>query len=310
VRAAGGLKDSAYLLEAEFRRITAGDAGRVGADYQSVALTSLSNGGSKDNLALQSRDHLTVRNIPNWNPVDSVEVLGEVKFPGIYLVRPGESLSDVVNRAGGLTQEAFAGGAIYTRVEVAKIERLRAKEFAASLRSGFAASLLTLEQKTSEFEEILAIADVLEEYEGVGRLVINLNSALAGDQIADLEVVDGDKLMIPGKNSTVTVVGEVRRQGTHSYQRNFGLDDYLSLSAGATARADDKAIYIVKANGSVTTPKKASWVSFRGSSQTLEPGDSIIVPIDSAYKDSTTFWRDVTQIFYQGAIAIIALTAL
>jgi polysaccharide export outer membrane protein len=310
VRAAGGLKDSAYLLEAEFRRITAGDAGRVGADYQSVALTSLSNGGSKDNLALQSRDHLTVRNIPNWNPVDSIEVLGEVKFPGMYLVRPGETLSDVVNRAGGLTQEAFADGAIYTRVEVAQVERLRAKEFATSLRNGFAASLLTLEQKTSEFEEILAIADVLEEYEGVGRLVINLNSALAGDQIADLEVVDGDKLMIPGKNSTVTVVGEVRRQGTHSYQRNFGLDDYLSLSAGATARADDKAIYIVKANGSVTTPKKASWVSFRGSSQTLEPGDSIIVPIDSAYKDSTTVWRDVTQIFYQGAIAVIALTAL
>ncbi|MFT7246424.1 MAG: polysaccharide export outer membrane protein [Candidatus Azotimanducaceae bacterium] len=310
VRAAGGLKDSAYLLEAEFRRITAGDVGRVAADYRSIDLTSLSNEGSEENLALQSRDHLTVRNIPDWNPVDSIEIVGEIKFPGTYLVRRGETLSDIVNRAGGLTQEAFTGGAIFTRAEVAEIETLRAKEFATSLRNGFAASLLTLEEKTADFEEIVEVARVLEEYEGIGRLVINLADALAGDQTADLEVVDGDKLVIPGKNSTVTVVGEVRRQGTHSYQRNFDLDDYLSLSAGVTSRADDKAVYIVKANGSVTVPKKASWISFRASSQMLEPGDSIVVPIDSDYKDSTTFWRDITQIVYQGAIAIVAVVAL
>jgi polysaccharide export outer membrane protein len=310
VRAAGGLIDSAYLLEAEFRRITAEDGGRVGADYLSVALTSLSNEGSKDNLALQSRDHITVRNIPDWNPVDSVEVVGEVKFPGTYLVRRRETLADIVNRAGGLTQEAFADGAIFTRLEVAEIERLRAKEFASSLRNNYSASLLTLEAKTAEFEEIVEVAKVLEQYEGIGRLVINLTRALAGDQAADLEVVDGDKLVIPARNSTITVVGEVRRQGTHSFQRNFDLDDYLSLSAGVTSRADDEAVYIVKANGSVTEPKKASWVSFRASSQRLEPGDSIIVPINTDYKDQTTLWRDVTQIFYQGAIAIIAITAL
>jgi polysaccharide export outer membrane protein len=310
VRAAGGLRDSAYLLEAEFRRIIAMGGGRVRADYQPVVLTSLSNEGSKDNLTLQSRDHLTVRDIPNWNPVDSVEVAGEVKFPGTYLVRRDETLTDIVNRAGGLTQEAFAGGAIFTRVDVAEMEALRAKEFAASLRNGYSASLLTLEEKTAGFEEIAAVSSVLEQYEGVGRLLINLSRALAGDQSANLLVVDGDKLVIPANNSTVTVVGEVRKHGTHSFQRNFDLDDYLSLSAGVTSRADRKAVYIVKADGSVTVPKKASWVSFRASSQMLEPGDSIIVPIDSGHKDSTTLWRDVTQIFYQGAIAIVALTAL
>ncbi|MFT6519776.1 MAG: polysaccharide export outer membrane protein [Candidatus Azotimanducaceae bacterium] len=209
-----------------------------------------------------------------------------------------------------MTPDAFSGGAIFTRLEVAELEKLRAKEFATSLRNGFAASLLTLEVKTADFEEIVEVANVLEEYEGIGRLVIDLGRALAGDQIADLEVVDGDKLVIPGKNSTVTVVGEVRRQGTHAFQRNFDLDDYVSLSAGLTSRADDKAVYIVKANGSVTVPKKASWVSFRASRQTLEPGDSIVVPIDSDYKDSTTFWRDITQIIYQGAIAIVAVVAL
>jgi polysaccharide export outer membrane protein len=309
VRAAGGLVDSAYLLEAEFRRISAGDEGRIGIVYQDVVLTSLSNEDSKENLVLQSRDHLTVKSIPNWNPSDSVEVTGEVKFPGTYLVRRGETLTDVVTRAGGLTQNAFKGGAIFTRVKVAELEKRRAKEFAASLRNGFAASLLTLEEKTADFEEIVAVANVLEKYEGIGRLVINLSNALAGDQVADLDVVGGDKLMIPGKNSTVTVVGEVRRQGTHSYQPSFDLDDYVSLSAGTTSRADNKAIYIVKANGSVTVPKKASWVSFRASSQRLEPGDSIVVPIDSDYKDSTTFWRDITQIIYQGAIAVVAVAA-
>lgn len=310
LRAAGGLKDSAYLLEAEFRRIALTDGGQVVPDYQSISLVSLSDDNFSENLELQSRDHMTIRDIPDWNPSESVEIIGKVKFPGTYLIHRGETLADLINRAGGLSPDSFSDGAIFTRVEVAELEKQRAKEFASSIRNGFASSLLTQEVNTTEYSEIETVAAVLEEYEGVGRLLIDLDNALSGDVTANLEVVGGDKLEVPGKSSTVTVVGEVRRQGTHSFQRNFDVADYLSLSAGLTARADEKELYIVKANGSVMVPKKASLFSFRRSSQTLEPGDSIVVPIDGSYKDTTTMWRDITQILYQGAIAIAAVLTL
>ena len=76
---------------------------------------------------------------------------------------------------------------------------------------------------------------------------------MSGDLNADLEVDDGDRLVIPVLSNTVSVVGEVKRQGTHSFQGELNLDDYIDLSAGLTRRADDGGIYIVKANGSVVT---------------------------------------------------------
>jgi polysaccharide export outer membrane protein len=310
VRAAGGLKDSAFLFDAEFRRVVTNVTGQAVPDYQSISLTSLANADSADNKELQSRDHITIRDIPDWNPSDSVELVGKVKFPGKYLILRGETLADIVARAGGLTPDAFSSGAIFTRVEVAKLEAKRAKEFARSIVTSFAASLVTQETKTTEFSEIEEVAEVLEEYEGIGRLLIDLDRAIAGDMAANLVVVDGDKLVVPGVNSTVTVVGEVRRQGTHTYQRGFDVDDYVSLSAGMTTRAAEKELYIVKANGNVVVPKKASWISFRGSSQRLEPGDSIVIPIDGTYKDRTAMWRDITQILFQTSLAVSAILTL
>ena len=87
------------------------------------------------------------------------------------------------------------------------------------------------------------------------------------------------------------------------------MKDYVNLSAGMTARADKKEVYIVKADGSVVIPQ-TSWVSFGGGQQRLAPGDSIVVPIDGTYKDSITQWRDVTQILYQSAITMAAVIAL
>ena len=94
--------------------------------------------------------------------------------------------------------------------------------------------------------EIEQIVSALQAVEGAGRLLIDLPGAMAGDMNADLEVEDGDRLVIPVLSNTVSVVGEVKRQGTHSFRRELTLDDYIDLSAGFTRRADDGGIYIVK----------------------------------------------------------------
>lgn len=306
IMAAGGLKDSAYVESAELRRIGQVSAGQVSADYSEIDLEALLAG--EFTVQLQSRDHLAIRDIPDWNPVDAVVVEGEVMFPGTYLIQKGETISSVIARAGGPTDNAFLEGTVFTREDIAKMEAERAKAFAKAIQQTFATSLLTEEANKSSMEEVFAVASQLESFEGMGRLMIDLPAALNGDRQLDIQLVDGDKIVIPKTSNTVTVVGEVNQQGTHLYSGDLTMDAYLGLSAGLTARADDKAIYVVKANGAVR-PLDAGWWRF-GSGTRLAPGDTIVVPVDSSYKESLVAWRDITQIIYQGVVAIAAITSL
>ena len=125
----------------------------------------------------------------------------------------------------------------------------------------------------------------------------------------DLEVEDGDRLFIPVPSKTVAVVGEVRRQGTHSFQAEFSLDDYIDLSAGFTQRADRGGMYIVKANGAVEALESSLW-RFTDSNSKLDPGDTIVVPINTRYKESLSNWREITQIVYQSMVSIAAVVSL
>jgi polysaccharide export outer membrane protein len=305
ISAAGGLTDSAYLKAAELRRLANRTDGEVRADYIDV---DLSVSGGQD-LTLASRDHLTVRDIPDWSPRDSIVVEGEVKFPGEYRIRKGETLSDVIARAGGFTDEASPGSAIFTREAVAALENQRAAEFARDIETTFATRLLTEETTTQAIADVAQIVESLQAIEGGGRLLIDLPAAMSGDANANLEVTDGDLLVIPKLSNTVSVVGEVKRAGTHTFQSELSLDDYVDLSAGFTRRADDGGVYIVKANGSVVTLEKNLW-RFTGNNSSLDPGDTIVVPIDTQYKESLASWREITQIVYQSMVSIAAVANL
>lgn len=306
VLAAGGLKDSAYLESVELRQITEAPDGKMKVSYSNV---DISTADKMRAIRLRSRDNVNVRENNDWNPTDSIVLDGEVRFPGTYLIQPGETISQVLARAGGLTNEAFASAAVFTREEIAKQETLQAKLFADSVRRDYATSVLTEETINASYAEIQAVTQQLENFEGQGRLLIDLPKAISGDKSFDVEVVDGDKLFIPKLNETVTIVGEVRRQGTHGYQSDLSLDEYLRLSAGTTKRADDEGIYIIKANGSVVIPD-TSLTSFASVRTDIEPGDTIVVPVNAEYKDSIPLWRDITQIIYQGTVAIAAVTRL
>ena len=305
ISAAGGLTDSAYLEAAELRRLANRADGEVTADYRGVDLSR--SGGQK--VTLSSRDHLTVREIPDWSPTDSIVLEGEVKFPGEYRIRKGETLSDAITRAGGFTEEASPEAAIFTREAVAALEAQRAAEFARDIETTFATRLLTEETTTQAITDVAQIVESLQAIEGAGRLLIDLPAAMSGDANANLEVTDGDKLIVPKLSNTVSVVGEVKRAGTHTFQSELSLDDYVDLSAGFTRRADDGGVYIVKANGSVVTLEQNLW-RFTGANRSLDPGDTIVVPIDTQYKESLASWREITQIVYQSMVSIAAVANL
>jgi polysaccharide export outer membrane protein len=308
IAAGGGLQDRVYLDSAELRRLYLGQSNEMLSRYLDLDLTTelMSSSGT----VLQSRDHLYVRALPDWNPTNAVTVGGEVRFPGVYRIRKNETMTDVIERAGGLTASAFYEGAVFTRESVAEQEGLRSKEFAESIIRDFASSQLTKEDNTIGIDEVKAIADILEKFEGAGRLLVDVGAAMSGDSLANITLEDGDALTIPPRVSTVTVVGEIRRPGTHSFQADLDLEDYLGLSAGLTARADDKELYVVRADGSVLRPTK-SWRLFAGGNTSLNPGDTIVVPIDGGYTDNLTLWREITQTIFNttaGFASMIAVT--
>lgn len=306
IDSAGGLSDSAFMEAAELRRLTERSDGQVTANYRDLNLT----GSHADRqIALLSRDHLTIREIPDWSHSESVVVEGEVRFPGTYRITKGEKLSDVVARAGGFTDNASPDSAIFTREAVAALETERMGKFSRDIQTTFASRLLTEETTTQTMAEVSQIVLALQSIEATGRLLIDLGGAMSGDLDADLEVEDGDRLVIPTQSNTVSVVGEIKQPGTFSFQDDLTWVDYIDLSAGFTRRADKAGVYIVKANGSIATLEPSLW-RFTGSNTALDPGDTLVVPINIEYKESLAGWREITQIIYQSVVSLAAVANL
>jgi polysaccharide export outer membrane protein len=81
----------------------------------------------------------------------------------------------------------------------------------------------------------------------------------------------------------------------------------LALAGGARKRADEDLVFVIRADGSVMLPS-SDW--FAADDGTLKPGDTIIMPLDTEYKDSLSLWTQVTQILFQSAVAISAISSI
>ncbi|KKO46988.1 sugar transporter [Arsukibacterium ikkense] len=308
IAAAGGLNDSAYFNRAELSRSSSGNAelNGVSINHQAIDLAAVF-GGEAENIALQSRDRLNIFATPDWTTNREVILAGEVRFPGIYKMRQGERLSDVIQRAGGLTDNAFAFGAIFTRKQIQEKEATQVAKLLEQLKSDIATRALSSEQAQASPQDSMFMLNELAKIKPVGRLVINLEQIVAQNPLYDMVVENGDMLHVPRYNRAITVVGEVQHAGSHRYDGSLDVRDYLNLAGGFRKRADNERVYIVRADGSVALPSTSRFSLRR--STLVQPGDTIVVPVDTEYKDSLTLWGQVTQIFYQSAIALAALNS-
>ncbi|QBL10920.1 sugar transporter [Rheinheimera sp. D18] len=304
IDAAGGLKDSAFLRRAELSRATArADVNRgLYVEHSTVDLAAILTGGQS--LPLNSRDRLNVFPVPEWNLDRTIELSGEVRFPGVYSIQQGEMLSDVIKRAGGVTSNAFVDGPLFTREQIREREAQQLKKLTEQLRSDIAAKSLSSETVRISPEDAITMINEIEKVKPVGRLVVNLPLIMAGDPSADLPVEDGDKLHIPRVNNTISIVGEVQHPSSHRFATDLMLDDYLKLAGGFRKRADKDRVYVIRADGSVMVPE-SNWFSV--SKNNLKAGDTIVAPLDTEYRDNLSLWTQVTQIFYQSAVALAAL---
>ncbi len=306
IRAGGGLSEAAYGIEAELTRYSVGGNSDRQIDVIKVDLDAVLRGDRSADLLLRGHDYLIINRIPNWGSTSTVAVDGEVRFPGRYRVRRGETLAKVIERAGGFTDKAFVEGAIFLREFLRQQEQEQIEMLTQRLEADIAS--LSLQSDLDRPSETLAtgqvLLDQLRETKAVGRLVIDLQQA--GGAAEGLEMRDGDRLLIPHLTQVVTVLGETQQNTSHLYQENLSRDEYINLSGGMTRRADKKLIYIVRANGAVIAQDRSRWLG-RGKRYKIRPGDTIVVPLDTYRVRPLTFWANVTQILYQGAIALAAV---
>jgi len=307
ITAASGLTESAYLGRAELTRAEGINSNSNAIEVRNIAVNLETAFSGSEVFSLQSRDRLSIFPIPDWNIERAIEIRGEVKFPGRYTIQRGEMLSDVIERAGGLSRSAFMQGVVYTRESVKERERLQLKKLTEQLRADIATKSLSESSIQTSPADALLMIDQLEKQPPIGRLVLDVPAILAGDITADIPVEDGDLFYIPRTDYTVSVVGEVQHASSHRFKDNMTVEDYLNLAGGLRKRADEERIYVIKANGSVVMPSAKGWFAVKGAQ--LEPGDAIIVPVDTEYKDSLGLWATVTQIFYQSAIALAAINS-
>lgn len=307
LRAGGSLTEEAFALEAELTRYFVQPGGGRTSEVIDIDLYAIRQGDELANIELKEHDYLIINRVPEWDTIWTIELEGEVVFPGAYRVRRGETLAEVIKRAGGLSPGAFPAGAIFLR-ETLKIQEQDQIETLTRRMEADLASL-ALQAADSGGSNTLRTGQVLLEQlkssEAVGRLVIQLEKGV-DESVGDIEVRDGDKLLIPTVSQVVTVLGETQQNSSHLYQPKMTRDDYIDLSGGLTRRADKKLIYIVRANGAVVAGNRSMWFG-RGKNIPIRPGDTIVVPLDTDRMSPLTFWGSVTQILYQGAIAVAAV---
>jgi polysaccharide export outer membrane protein len=313
LRAAGGPKRSADLKDADLTRYQTTSGATPSGEHKSVDLTAVFRDASR-NLPLKDGDVLSVPQLPGWKDLGaSVSVKGEVRNPGVYGIRPGEHLSSVLKRAGGLLATAYPQGIIFTRSSVRELQEKSRQELIQRLEqetpvvktslTTTGTEEATLQQEAMQQRE--RALEALRRAPVTGRLVIRLQAGLKGleHSAQDIELRNGDSIEIPKQPGFVLVVGQVYNTNAITYTPGKNAGWYLSQGGGATRLADKGAIFIVRADGEVISRHPGGWWSGKVLSAAVHPGDTVVVP-ERAVLGSAR-WKNIialAQIAEAGAI--------
>jgi protein involved in polysaccharide export with SLBB domain len=304
LHAAGGPKRSADLTNGDLTRYFPVNGAMAEGEHQSVNLTA-AGGDEKLNLPLKDGDVLSVPQLPGWKDLGaSITLKGEIKNPGVYGIRPGERLSSVLKRAGGLLTTAYPQGAIFIRVSVRELQAKSREELIQRVEQEGAAVKTSLQTTGSEQAQLAQeaaqqqqrVLEALRRAPASGRLVIQMRPGLKGFEKSsqDIEVRDGDSLEIPKQPGVVLVIGQVYNTNAITYVPGKNAAWYLSQGGGATRLADKSAIFIVRADGEIASRHQDGWWSGNVLSATVRPGDTIIVPERPVIGD--TRWKNIIAI--------------
>ena len=270
-----------------------------------------------DQIILEPYDEVQIFKIPNWSERRVVVLEGEVKFPGEYVIKPGERLASVIQRAGGFTENAFIEGAVFTRESIRKKQLAQYQQALARIKRKLAVfNAMPANAKTavSGNNATNLLNDIIQEskkYQPIGRIGINLDNNLTefANSAYNITLKDKDKLIIPSKIDTVTVFGEVMNPTSFIYNKALSANDYIQLASGMTQSADKDRIYVIHPNGN-SEPICSSVLFFFQSCIDIQKGDTIVVPLYIKEYNGLDVWESVSKIMASFAVTAATLTTL
>jgi protein involved in polysaccharide export with SLBB domain len=317
IRAGGSLSDAAYGGKAELTRYSVVNGESRQTELIDIDLAAVLRGDPKANLLLSPFDSLSIKEVSQWGDQEQVELLGQVRFPGIYAIKHGETLKSVLTRAGGLTDLAFTEGSVFTREELRRREQDQLDILASRVQNDLATMALQGAAGGQASAGVaLSVGQTLltqiKATRAVGRLVIDLPHLIRSPLGSQYDVVlrNRDRLIIPKFQQEVTVLGEVQSVTSHLYRSELNRDDYITLSGGMTKRADASKIYVVRASGSVVASESGRFFRTGSQATKIRPGDTIVVPLDTEKIPGLIRWQAIATIVSSFAFAAAAIHAL
>ena len=251
------------------------------ADLENISLQRLVDGSLKtipvpnesyfEAIKVEDGDSINIREYP----YRQAKISGAVLKPGSYTMAAGETISDLINRAGGYTENAYQFGAIYLNEDAKKVNEL-SKEI---LYQEFLDNIIAAAQQNigADLTPIVLLTEELNNTNPNGRVVIDLlnNSTL------DLYgIKEGDELFVPEKNYVVYVYGEISSEGAVMFSENKDVEYFVEKSGGYKKFADNESIYILHPNGEsqLYRSKRNIFESSPKSDIKIYPGSIIFVP--------------------------------
>ncbi len=267
-----------------------------------------------DPAAIQIKAGDTIRVNQKFHKITdhSVMLMGEINHPGRYDLMPGDTLSKLVERAGGLTEQSYPDGAIFSRATERKREQSRYKAQAQDLEMKLAASLQQVDaDKKPDMTQVNATQQLitqLKHAKAVGRITVEADPAsLTADPAQDILLESGDKIFIPKRPLTVRVVGEVLSPAALQFRKGKDPMDYIHQAGGTTYYADKNRTFVIYPDGSAQPLQVSAW---NHRATFIPPGSTIIVPRDPKPFNFLESAERVTQILANLAISGLYIDAI
>jgi protein involved in polysaccharide export with SLBB domain len=261
--------------------------------------------------------------VPLMQQTKFVYLEGEFVHAGIYTALPGETLRDLVQRAGGLTASAYLYGSEFTRESTRAIQQRRMDEYVQTLEVQMQRGNLALASSAVTSPQDLAsgaaaqnseqsLIGRLRQMRATGRIVLEFKAGSSGlDVLPDIALEDGDRFVVPAVPASVNVVGAVYDQNSFLYETTRRAGVYLHLAGGPNRDADRKHVFIIRADGSVISREAENgiwgneFVNLR-----MDPGDTIVVPEKIFKPSALRGFLDWSQLFSQFALGAAALSVI
>lgn len=253
------------------------------ADLRNLSVSRLSNGSQEiipvetesqfESIMAADGDLVYIRDYPYRN----AKITGAVVKPGTYTMAAGETIKDLVQKAGGYTENAYIFGSVY-QTEEAKIISEKSKEV---LYEDFLDNIITISQQSLgqpfDVGPIVSLARDIKRSKSNGRVVVDM----LDESLMELySIQKGDELYIPEINNVVYIFGETSNKGAMIYTPNQGVDYYVNKIGGYKTTADKQSIYVLHPNGEseLYTKTKSIFQSSPNSAVNIYPGSIIFVP--------------------------------